>query len=70
MLHECCIWPRLLDNVNERGSSEQAAIKAASSETWKTVPYWHEIILHNYIISAPAGCNLIHWRRGLIRKAP
>ena len=29
------------------------------------VPYWHEIILHIYIISAPAGCRLIHWGRYL-----
>ena len=21
------------------------------------VPYWHKIIPHNYIVSAPAGCN-------------
>ena len=26
-----------------------------------SIPYWHEIIPHNYFISAPAGCNLIHW---------
>ena len=26
-----------------------------------TLPYWHEIIPHNHITSAPAGCNLIHW---------
>ena len=24
-------------------------------------PYWHKIIPHNYIVSAPAGCNSIHW---------
>ena len=23
--------------------------------------YWHEIILHDYTISAPVGCSLIHW---------
>ena len=22
---------------------------------------WHEIIPHNYIVSAPAGCDLIYW---------
>ena len=27
------------------------------------VPYWHEIIPRKYIISAPAGCKLIHWGR-------
>ena len=26
-----------------------------------TIPYRHKIILHNYVISVPAGYNLIHW---------
>ena len=34
------------------------------------IPYWQEIITHNYIISAPAGCNLIQWGRGLHCKTP
>ena len=38
------------------------------------LPYWHEIIPHKYIISAPAGCDLIHWglrdNGGLYRNTP
>ena len=32
--------------------------------------YWHEIIQHNYILGAPAGCNKIHWGQGLVRDSP
>ena len=25
------------------------------------IPYWHKVILHDYTMTAPAGCNLIRW---------